>query len=87
MAFWNPNTWKPQAEGDRHQASYRGVPGSERPNGNFTQTTQAVSIEGGETASEWISTEDEILLELRAIRIGISLLVEQDLIKLATQGT
>ena len=72
--------FKPKSESDRHRGSYEPVPGSERDDGNFTKTMQRVSVQGGAAASQ-LSVEEETLLYLKAMVLGLSMITNTDLLQ------
>ena len=73
MTNGNPN-FDPRSESDRNYASFR-------TGGDRRHTRVAVELEGGDIATEFVSIEELMLLELRAIRIGISYMTERDLLQ------
>lgn len=73
------NNFEPRGEGDRHHASYRGT-------GNRRKTMQAVTVEDAPAFGDvW----DAMLIELRAIRLGVEMLNSLptgELLELASDG-
>ena len=69
----------PREGSERERRSYRadeGAPGS----GRVLTTQQAVVLEGGETAEALVRLVSELLAEVRALRVGLSLVTGQELV-------